>query len=56
LPSPVADLIGFDRAMANVLIVEEGSSPARCGGRSWGAQAKSEALLAAAAELGHRRG
>jgi phosphoserine phosphatase len=49
---PVADLIGFDRAMANVLIVEDGRLTGLVRRPVVGAEAKREALLAAAAELG----
>jgi len=49
---PVADLIGFDRAMANVLIVEDGKLTGAVRRPIVGAGAKREALLAAAAELG----
>jgi phosphoserine phosphatase len=49
---PVADLIGFDRAMANVLIVEDGKLAGAVRRPIVGAEAKREALLAAAAELG----
>ncbi len=49
---PVADLIGFDRAMANVLIVEDGKLTGAVRRPIVGAEAKREALLAAAAELG----
>ena len=49
---PVADAIGFDRAMANVLIVEDGRLTGAVRRPIVGAEAKREALLAAAAELG----
>jgi phosphoserine phosphatase len=49
---PVADQIGFDRAMANVLIVEDGKLTGAVRRPYVGAEAKREALLAAAAELG----
>jgi phosphoserine phosphatase len=49
---PVADLIGFDRALANVLIVEDGKLTGAVRRPYVGAEAKREALLAAAAELG----
>jgi len=49
---PVADLIGFNRAMANVLIVEDGKLTGAVRRPIVGAEAKREALLTAAAELG----
>jgi phosphoserine phosphatase len=49
---PVADQIGFDRAMANVLIVEDGKLTGAVRRPYVGAEAKREALLGAAAELG----
>jgi phosphoserine phosphatase len=49
---PVAEQIGFDRAMANVLIVEDGKLTGAVRRPYVGAEAKREALLAAAAELG----
>jgi phosphoserine phosphatase len=49
---PVADQIGFDRAMANVLIVEDGKLTGAVRRPYVGAEAKREALLAAAGELG----
>jgi phosphoserine phosphatase len=49
---PVAEQIGFDRAMANVLIIEDGKLTGAVRRPYVGAEAKREALLAAAAELG----
>jgi phosphoserine phosphatase len=49
---PVADLIGFNRAMANVLIVEDGKLTGAVQRPIVGAEAKREVLLTAAAELG----
>jgi phosphoserine phosphatase len=49
---PVADAIGFDRAYANVLIVEDGRLTGAVRRPIIGADAKKEVLLAAAAELG----
>jgi phosphoserine phosphatase len=49
---PVADQIGFDRALANVLIVADGKLTGAVRRPFVGAEAKREALLAAAAELG----
>jgi phosphoserine phosphatase len=49
---PVADQIGFDRAMANVLLIENGKLTGAVRRPYVGAEAKREALLAATAELG----
>jgi phosphoserine phosphatase len=49
---PVAEAIGFNRAMANVLIVENGKLTGAVRRPIVGAGAKRETLLAAAAELG----
>jgi phosphoserine phosphatase len=49
---PVADAIGFDRAHANVLIIEDGRLTGTVRRPIVGAEAKKEVLLAAAAELG----
>ena len=49
---PVADMLGFDRALANVLIVEEGRLTGAVRRPIVGARAKADALRAAAAELG----